>query len=293
MKLNNKGFAISSILYIILILAIVLIALLLTLFNSKRLIVDKVRKEALDNIYGVICKPVTSKTKTVGNIPSGTFNKGDEYICEVKANTSYHFFVLSTKGDKVSLIMDSNINNSGIALNNPDIAYEDYGEVTWYSERVNSHGPVTVMNKLHDITSTWDNISNIVIDYKDEGPRYGGIKTTNNVTNIIRLDDTVSATITNLKARLPMESELLDAGCTYENGSCPKWLVNYLYKSVHVPGAINVSVYGYWTLASSRTYETVAIDIGAFGKLYDIHTVDANSYGIRPVIEVDKSSFSQ
>jgi len=51
MKLNNKGFAISSILYIILILAITLIVLSLTMLNSRYLVIDKLKNKVLENIY--------------------------------------------------------------------------------------------------------------------------------------------------------------------------------------------------------------------------------------------------
>ena len=50
MKLNNKGFAISSILYIILVLIIILLALSLAILNSRKLILDKIH----DKTYSVI-----------------------------------------------------------------------------------------------------------------------------------------------------------------------------------------------------------------------------------------------
>ncbi len=53
MKLNNKGFAISTIMYMILIMAVILITLTLTLLSSRKLILDKTRKETTDNIYNV------------------------------------------------------------------------------------------------------------------------------------------------------------------------------------------------------------------------------------------------
>ena len=51
MKLNNKGFAISTIMYMILIMAVVLIALTLSLVTSRKLILDKQRKETINTIY--------------------------------------------------------------------------------------------------------------------------------------------------------------------------------------------------------------------------------------------------
>lgn len=53
MKLNNKGFAISTIMYMILIMAIVLITLTLSILSARKLILDKIRKETNNNIYNV------------------------------------------------------------------------------------------------------------------------------------------------------------------------------------------------------------------------------------------------
>lgn len=52
MKLNNKGFAISSIMYIILIVAIILITLTLAIMSSRKLLIDKVKDEVINDIYG-------------------------------------------------------------------------------------------------------------------------------------------------------------------------------------------------------------------------------------------------
>lgn len=51
MKLDNKGFAISSILYLILVMAIILIALILAVLSGRKMILDKTKQEVLDNIY--------------------------------------------------------------------------------------------------------------------------------------------------------------------------------------------------------------------------------------------------
>jgi len=51
LKLNNKGFAISSIMYIILVLAVVLISLTLAILSSRKLILDKLKQDVFENIY--------------------------------------------------------------------------------------------------------------------------------------------------------------------------------------------------------------------------------------------------
>jgi hypothetical protein len=53
MKLNNKGFAISTIMYMILIMAVILITLTLTLLSSRKLILDKTKQKARENIYDI------------------------------------------------------------------------------------------------------------------------------------------------------------------------------------------------------------------------------------------------
>ena len=51
MKLNNKGFAVSTIMYMILVMAVLLIALTITLISSRKLILDSARKETINIIY--------------------------------------------------------------------------------------------------------------------------------------------------------------------------------------------------------------------------------------------------
>ena len=53
MKLNNRGFAISTIMYMILIMAIVLITLTLSVLSSRKLILDKISLETTNTIYNV------------------------------------------------------------------------------------------------------------------------------------------------------------------------------------------------------------------------------------------------
>ena len=53
MKLNNRGFAISTIMYLILVVAVILITLSLSILSSRKLILDKIKKEALNDVYNV------------------------------------------------------------------------------------------------------------------------------------------------------------------------------------------------------------------------------------------------
>ena len=74
MKLNNKGFAISTIMYMILIMAVVLMVLTLALFSSRKLILDKTKEVAKDNIYS------TSKLPSLYQEVEYIESTGTQYI---------------------------------------------------------------------------------------------------------------------------------------------------------------------------------------------------------------------
>ena len=307
LKLNNKGFAISSIMYIILVLAVILISLILVTLSSRKLILDKLRDEALENIYYV------SPCKLVSDVDnSKTITPGDKYQCKVKDEMEkgyedgYYFFVLSNNHRTTNLIMERNMyydeenNISGVAdSNNP-------GFVPWYASSSDpSYGPVTAMIYLHNVTKDWNNVPNMVIDYKDENidpitgqkgttgtTGYGAIKTTGNITVITSNTGEETGRIENLKARMPRYDEVAGIGkCLsrdeneYKFGSCPIWLSNYLRKNEYVSGEglKNIEeIIGYWVLSSYASKSNFAWYVDYRGLIGD-HTVNSD-LGVRPVI---------
>ena len=50
-KIDNKGFAISSIMYLILVMSIILITVTLAILGNRKIILDKQKSEVLENIY--------------------------------------------------------------------------------------------------------------------------------------------------------------------------------------------------------------------------------------------------
>lgn len=309
MKLNNKGFAISSVMYIILVLGIILIILTLSLLSSRKLVLDKLKNEVLDDIY-YLCKGATSETVTTGKIPTGNYFIGDEYICEVKPGVSYHFFVVSTEEDRINLILDRNINSDG-SLATEIILKENvvngvYNSVPWIDVGSNQFGPVTAMDFVYNATKYWTNVSDIEVDYIDEGNTgygYGGIKTVDNVTTITKKDGVVTATYENLKARMPSYSEVssISAGCLASGiPTCKLWISNYLNKSYSITGngnKINTNIDGYWILSSNveNGWEVWFVNAWLNGDAADAaggyvdNGTRLYSYGVRPVISVLKS----
>lgn len=223
-----------------------------------------------------ICIPATEDTKTTGNIPKGSYNVGDEYICEVKNNTQYHFFVVSTEVNNVNLIMDRNIyydktNDIGVGVTSSNDAL-----VKWH-ETASDHslGPVTAMEYLHNATKDWENIPDIKMNYIDENidsitgekgtTGYGSIKTNGNETIILSGSGEQALKLKNLKTRMPTY---------YEANSI--WEVNNLN--------------GYWTLASSTSGESdFAWGVASYCDGVCDFEVSTRGFGINPVITISKT----
>lgn len=221
-----------------------------------------VKNEECEVNINIICNRVVSSIK--GNVPTGLFLPGDEYVCDLNDTVSGNYFILKTNGSKVYLIASTNITDS-----------------SWYSTSNNSYGPVTAYNALNTSTSNWNNIPVIKnFSYIDNNDcttcGYSSIFTRKNdssntiYTTTITGKDNSKTTYDNLKARLPILSEVNSVGCTTANNSCPEWLKGSYY--------LNDS------LAGSNTNAYIITTAGSISS-----TSITTSIGIRPVIELYKS----
>lgn len=279
MKIGNSGFAISSIMYLILIMAIILVSSTLAILSSRKLIIDRQKSKVQNEIYS-ICKGVNSSNKTeYGNIPTGEYNPGDEYICKVNDENSYHFYVLSVDDNNVNLILDHNILKSGQLHEFSSQCGQD-DVIEWCSEddfvilggyfpssrekSVSMAGPYTALFFMYEATESWTNIPYPTVNYIDEGP--GKFKFINN--NIKYSDNSVTLNTSysiESRARLPYYSEVKDMA---------DWQIDNIISCTGSGSNF------YWTM-SSGTYG---------GKTF--YGVDNVSYsataGIRPVISIPK-----
>lgn len=106
MKLNNKGFAISSIMYIILVMAILIITVTLSVLSSRKLVLDKLRSEVSNKInqdidfsYKDTLKAI--KVATQSYIDSG-HSIDDTYVDSIS--------IESLKNDKFLSVSDKVLN---------------------------------------------------------------------------------------------------------------------------------------------------------------------------------------
>ena len=156
-------------------------------------------------------------------------------------------------------------------------------------------GPVTAMDYLYNSTKEWTNVSEIKINYADEGNNYGTIKTINELTQITKKDETVVTVLnnqdgySNLRARMPYVSEVSSAGCLKnENLSCPVWLTNYLSNQEDPLDEIS----GYWTFSSREDDNMSAWCVSYDGSLGErnVEVIYDNNVGVRPVITVPQQN---
>ena len=301
MKLNNKGFAVSTFMYMLLLLAIILILATLAILSSRRMILDRQKNIALQNIsqnQNPICEAVNG----IKSLELGT-----EYRCEVKDGTFFNFYVLSTQGSKVNLIMDRNICEDGTTNYSNTNNYCNYA---WHIDQNNSQlndntkGPDTALNVLYNATKSWNSVNNLTFNFEDTGNKensnygYVSLKASNGI-GVLQQNNGDSVTIGSsqepLKARLPQVSELTAAGANCvenEEGTCEAWLVQNLENTEIEKYQNNSNIettLGYWILNSSSESSQQAYSIDSNGFFSSYYASIVGDTGIRPVITLPKS----
>ncbi|MBE6144913.1 MAG: DUF1566 domain-containing protein [Firmicutes bacterium] len=187
---------------------------------------------------------------------SGTCVAGTKFAIEVAPGDIQNFYVVSDASNKVTLIMDKNVDENTVAwITKSDYLTAGGTEAEWDTEcdecGNNNKGPITALNYLESQTSGWTNIA--PQDYTLTDSKYGTI------------------TRTNARARMLTETE---ANAISSN--------DWSYGNLAMPP------YGYWTSSA------VAGIAGSAWFVYGVGSVDSGSvdidggYGVRPVIEISK-----
>jgi len=187
LKLNNKGFAISSIMYIILVLAVILISLILVTLSSRKLILDKLRNEVLTTVYDApnisyrqtikqlkneVITYMTNNSLEKDSIKINEFNTSidnkvlekyklsDKYLTAVKNTDSYNVYLGKT---------NTITNTTKLPKNTIDIIdYKIYGNSVQEGENlfhINNSNIITgYFNKNGSYTIDYNNTKSVVIE---------------------------------------------------------------------------------------------------------------------------------
>lgn len=236
-----------------------------------------------------ICSPVSSSAN--GNVPRGNYDMGDEYICEVKPGTKYHFFVIGKCGnDKINMIMSQNLPGSVTSWAETAESWTDIGQT------LHNKGPLKALSVLEDKTKDWSNIiaynytlideiDNFKNHYKYDSSAVSEGHATFNDPDFERY---APIELNGVRARLLTRNEASECGCARTLETCPSFL------SVGVAVANRANVYtlgqGYW-LSNSSGSSTDANDIiDDDGDMTYSDRKEAD--GIRPVITVYRSQIN-
>ena len=99
MKLNNKGFAISSVMYLILVMVLIIVAILLQLLNNRRYILDAQKRKLINNIATQDIESLTTYSYYYSK-DGQTYNYGQEF--SVPRSGLYKIELWGPKGGSVN-----------------------------------------------------------------------------------------------------------------------------------------------------------------------------------------------
>ena len=268
MKLNNKGFVISTLMYALLIVFLFLIIGLITLLSNRKMILDKLKKDVKDEVNGmakytyypngtiIYYNPVTNKLCTD--------YKEENSLNENKTGCmKWYIFNDNINKNKVNMILDHNTTDT--------VAYETSGTYKEYAQ-------ASIKSQVDTDTTGWTSGLN---------PRLITAQEVADITNTTTFNGSSSTwfyfdgTGTNKQTRV-----------SSTQGASPyKWLFDYTNSCTSYGcNTADSSTYGYWT--SSPIYSHLAWYVARFGSL-DIYDVDDDGIlGVRPVITIEKEVLS-
>lgn len=294
-RIDNKGFAISTMLYGLLIIIVLIIAMILNIMafnrkNSKEFtekIVDEL--ETKETIYPVCLRANTLHTETCsagkkcntnlnlninvnetisyGNLgTTGSLILGDAFDCDVNGDGEYNslterFYYLKDETDTTALLV---YYHNTLLQENSNMSYDATSGAKYSNSSANTSGPTEVVENL-PLKETWKNTDSFN-------------------SNAGYVCNEIGATVTFISytsygARLLKYSDI--------NGSCS---INKLYDNCRFllenTGFAKNSLDGLWLETPSSSFQTHAWYITSQG------TIDSNyisySYGVRPVIAINK-----
>ena len=199
MKLNNRGFAISTMMYMILILALSIIACVLAILSTRSKILNKLKND--------VQKEINDTDTTANYICIGkneTIELGNKYICKVSNTEKYTFYVTEVRDDAVDFIMGEKItfNKGNYGASNDVVTESKVAYVKNSDYNGGDYLPITALKVLKRITDNWfyldtrtDTVDNI--DYTGYKARLVAFRDISDLVNGSDIEATyVSNTIT-------------------------------------------------------------------------------------------------
>lgn len=198
---NNKGFAISTMMYMILTLGLTIVAIVLAMLSVRGNILNKLRNDVQDEVNDIdesdyICEGIDT---------DGTYDVGSKYKCSVSNTEEYDFYVLSSDSTKVNFVMGESLT---FGVGSYDDEDEDSNDVVVDSKvayitdddyESGTYKPVTALKVLKKITNNWYYLDDRADTF--DGINYNGYKARllaySDISNDIieYINDTLTSTV--------------------------------------------------------------------------------------------------
>ena len=299
--MNNKGFAITGVLYSALVLFIVITTLLIFNFQNKKVILDKLKEDALSSLESSTKADETGPTKVEAKIDethkgivyldptdlTKTCNSGNSVSTTETKTGCMKWYIFDDSGDNYTMILDHNTTarikwnddniNVEYDLSNLKAVVDDLVNTSGWKSKLNPRLITAAeVNTIVGGVSTWDASDSSTWFYFEGTGTKNQTKPTYDSSNRSSYDWLYN----NLHF---CKTNSTDFGCTIED--------NNTYSGYGTAG--NGPTYGYWTSTPAGTAGSGSIVWGVYRHDYlSNHHAYRTDHGVRPVISVSKSRIS-
>lgn len=273
-NINNKGFAISGIVYTIFLMFITILTIILMLLLNRKVILDKEKKSLLSELDGEASGEIIDLNKDGTEIyfdpekgeTCNTYTEANSATGIKKGCMKWYTFGGTDSGTMVNLLLDHN----------------STAATAWNTNNTNTDSS-QIDAKVASDTSTWVAGLNPRLITADEIAKITKHPTFNSATttsNFFYLDTNTTSPSPN----------------TGPGTSKYAWVFDRTYQCVNT--GCNVSdnkTYGYWTDTPLKGSNSAVWKVGRNGQMLSIGADSgddasyASAYGIRPVITVSKT----
>ena len=153
---NSRGFAISTIMYMILILGLTIVAIVLAMLSVRGNILSKLRSNVQDEVNDT----VEADYICVGINTDKSYSVGSKYKCSVSNTEEYDFYVLSSEADSVNLVLEEPLSfGTGDYDNDDTNDVEVDSKVAYITDTdydtAGNYKPITALKVLKNATDNW------------------------------------------------------------------------------------------------------------------------------------------
>ena len=252
-KLNNKGFAITSIIYSMLLLFIILMTLTILTLGRKKVLLDKTKNETLGLFSQLDSYPCMVTEKNAKEIAIGV---GDVITCKTE-----NFYVIENDGTNIKMLAKYNLNVGDNKISSDTEGIQSVhtpgfvtGGTTPYPGTI-SFSSTNYWSSTTTYPSFMYNNNSNLSQYVDEYAVY--------LRRILETPEIIASLIS--------YDQMIALGCNSTNNSCanaPEWL----------------HLVSYWT---GSAYNTTNIwGMNSSGTFGNARYSENNIYGVRPVVAI-------